>query len=99
MNLKGFKKVSEDDQKAVLQNHHGHSITIAKKSLPKQHLEALSKLSLHSAGGNYIPSPGGDENATDAESGEPIVASNRTPEAAQFDRDFTSPESQHEGGG
>lgn len=55
MNLKDFKKVHEDDQKAVLQNSKGHSFTIAKKALSRGHLENLKKLPLHSADGNIIP--------------------------------------------
>lgn len=54
MNLKGFKKVHEDDEKAVLQNERGHSFNIAKKALSKKHLSALKELPLHSAGGSFV---------------------------------------------
>ncbi len=52
MNLKDFKKVQEDDHKAVLQNSKGHSFTIAKKALSPKHLDALKNLPLHASDGN-----------------------------------------------
>ena len=54
MNLKDFKKVSEDNEKAVLKNSKGHSFTIAKKALSKGHLAKLKELPLHSDEGNYV---------------------------------------------
>lgn len=56
MNLRGFKKVGEDEHKATLKNKHGHEIVIAKKSLSKSHLNELGKLPLHADGGGFIGS-------------------------------------------
>lgn len=53
MNLKGFKKVHDDEDKAILKNHKGHSITIAKKSLTAKHLKDLDNLPIHAAGGTF----------------------------------------------
>lgn len=55
MNLKGFKKVHDDEDEAVLTNHHGHSITIAKSALTKKHLDDLNGLKLHAAEGEVVP--------------------------------------------
>lgn len=57
MNLKGFKKVSEDDSKAVLENDSGHAFTIAKKALKKEHLQRLKELPLHAAKGDVVEDP------------------------------------------
>lgn len=51
MDYKGFKKVQEDDDKAILRNKNGHSLTIAKKALSSKHLEGLKNLPLHKADG------------------------------------------------
>lgn len=51
MNYRGFKKVHEDDEKAILKNQRGHEITLAKKQLSKGHCDALSKLPLYAAEG------------------------------------------------
>lgn len=65
MNLKDFKKTSENDERAILTNKNGHSFTIAKKSLSRGHLEALKALPLHASSGN---------------NGEPIASSQDNPE-------------------
>lgn len=54
MDYKGFKKVHEDDDKAILKNKHGHSLTIAKKVLSSKHLAGLKNLPLHKADGGRI---------------------------------------------
>jgi hypothetical protein len=54
MNLKDFKKVHEDENKAILQNKKGHSFTIAKKALSPKHREDLKALKLHAADGTMI---------------------------------------------
>lgn len=56
MNLKGFKKVHEDEHKAVLKNEHGHEITIAKKALTDRHRKDLEGLTLHADEGMEVPS-------------------------------------------
>lgn len=71
MNYKGFKKVKEDDDKAILKNGGGHSITIAKKSLSKGHLEMLKKLPLHAAEG--ADTENADESSDQPESKTPGV--------------------------
>lgn len=48
---KGFRKVAEDDQKAVLEHDNGHQLNIAKSGLSKKQKHALSKLPLHQAKG------------------------------------------------
>lgn len=58
MAYKGFKKVHEDNDKAVLKNGKGHSITIAKNALSKEHLDQLKGLKLHAADGTEIPEEG-----------------------------------------
>ncbi len=54
MNLKGFKKIQEDEDRATLQNQRGHSITLAKKQLSKNHVSALEKLPLYKADGGGV---------------------------------------------
>lgn len=54
MNLKGFKKVHDDDDKAVLKNERGHEVVIAKRSLTSKHRKDLASLPLYSYGGNNI---------------------------------------------
>lgn len=51
MNLKGFKKVHEDEHKAILKNQQGHEIKIAKKGLTGKHLKDLEGLTLHASEG------------------------------------------------
>lgn len=75
MNLRGFKKTHEDDEKAILQNQRGHEITLAKKQLSKGHLESLKKLPLYKAGGGETPEPGGDDTGP-----VPLQAPEPTPE-------------------
>ena len=48
---KGFKKISEDDSKAILEHDNGHQLSIAKSGLSKQQKHALSRLPLHQAKG------------------------------------------------
>lgn len=57
MNYRGFKKVREDEHKAVLKNQRGHEITLAKKQLSKSHLDGLNKLPLYASEGADIMSP------------------------------------------
>lgn len=88
MNLKGFKKVSEDQHKAVLQNEKGHSFTIAKKALSKDHLRRLGELPLHSYKGNDVvedPTEGltEEENASDYQTGLPVEKYNPPEEEAE----------------
>jgi len=47
----GFKKVSEDDQYAILEHENGHKINIAKSGLDKKLKKQLEKLPLHQAKG------------------------------------------------
>jgi hypothetical protein len=68
MNFKNFKKVHEDDDKAILKNEMGHSITIAKKSLSKEHAKGLKDLPLYQAdpdsevgGADNAPEPGDND--------------------------------------
>lgn len=61
MDYKGFKKVHEDEEKAILKNKHGHSITISKKALSPKHREGISRLPLHAAGGTTNPIPPKDD--------------------------------------
>lgn len=50
MNLyKGFRKIAEDEQKAVLEHENGHQLNIAKSGLSRKHKAALSKLPLYQA--------------------------------------------------
>jgi len=51
MNYRGFKKVSEDAEKATLVNQRGHQITLAIKQLSKRHQEGIKKLPLYAAEG------------------------------------------------
>lgn len=51
MNLKGFKKINEDEHKAIFKNKDGHAITVAKKGLNKKHLDELKSLPIHAAEG------------------------------------------------
>lgn len=48
---KGFKKISEDEKKALLEHENGHQLTIAKQGLSRKQKHALSKLPLHQARG------------------------------------------------
>ena len=57
MNLKNFKKVHDDEHKAVFRNDKGHEITMAKKALTKQHLSELQKLPLHASDGADTAKP------------------------------------------
>lgn len=51
MNLKNFKKVHEDEEKAILRNDRGHEIRVAKKGLSEKHRKDLDNLKLHAADG------------------------------------------------
>lgn len=51
MNYAGFKKVKEDEHKAILKNKHGHELTISKKALSPKHLKGLNELPLYAAEG------------------------------------------------
>jgi len=51
VNYRNFKKVHEDNDKAIMRNEKGHSITISKKALSPKHLEELRKLPLHAFSG------------------------------------------------
>lgn len=57
---RGFKKVSEDENGAVLEHEQGHRLTISKSGLSKKHLKSLSKLPLHQADGTN-PDPNEEE--------------------------------------
>lgn len=48
---KGFKKVAEDDSKAVLEHENGHRLNIAKSGLNRKQIAMLKKLPLHQAQG------------------------------------------------
>ena len=74
MNFKNFKKVHEDDDKAVLKNEMGHSITIAKKSLSKQHAKGLKDLPLYQA------DPDDEVTAPDAPAEQPDRAPAQAPD-------------------
>jgi len=52
---KGFKKISEDENKALLKHDNGHELRIAKSGLSKKHLKALQKLPLYQAEGTQEP--------------------------------------------
>lgn len=54
MNLKKFKKVMDDQHRAVFKNDKGHEITITKKGLTKKHLADLAALPLHAFQGAEI---------------------------------------------
>lgn len=49
IDFKTFKKVSEDDNEAVLKGDGGHRIHLVKSSLKPEHIKQLSKLPLHQA--------------------------------------------------
>lgn len=49
---KGFKKVSEDNQSAMLEHENGHRLNIAKSGLSRRQKAALHKLPLHQAKGS-----------------------------------------------
>lgn len=51
MNLKNFKKVHDDEEKAILRNDKGHEIRVAKKGLTDKHRKDLDNLQLHAADG------------------------------------------------
>lgn len=71
MNFRGFKKVHEDGEKAVLQNQRGHKITLAIKQLSKSHRDNLQKLPLYKAGGGDVEDPTVDEQLAPLESSSP----------------------------
>ena len=48
---KGFKKVNEDDSRAVLKHENGHELVIAKGGISKKQRRALDKLPIHQAEG------------------------------------------------
>jgi len=48
---KGFKKVNEDDSRAVLKHENGHELVIAKGGISKKQRKALDKLPIHQAEG------------------------------------------------
>ena len=60
---KGFKKVNEDDSRAVLKHENGHELVIAKGGISKKQRKALDKLPIHQAEGtpteeeNQMPVP------------------------------------------
>lgn len=62
---KGFKKVNEDERKAVLKHEKGHEIVISKNGISKKQLKALSQLPLHQAEGTQV-SPEEMESTQDA---------------------------------
>lgn len=54
MNLRGFKKVTDERDHAILKNNNGHEIRIAKQGLSAKHLKDLESLSLHKEEGGDI---------------------------------------------
>ena len=58
MNLRGFKKSSENDESATFTNRHGHSIVVAKKNLSPALLEELEALPVHMAKGGEVKAAG-----------------------------------------
>lgn len=79
MNYAGFKKVHEDENKAVLKNSQGHSLTIAKKVLSKEHLDGLKKLPLHAAHGVDTSARGATDSWDDDEDSSDNQSSNGQP--------------------
>lgn len=57
MNLKKFKKIKDEQDKAIFRNDKGHEITVAKKELTKSQLNDLNSLPLHAADGADIQQP------------------------------------------
>jgi hypothetical protein len=51
---KGFKKVDEDDSRAVLKHENGHELVIAKSGISKKQRKALDKLPVYQAQGTPI---------------------------------------------
>lgn len=51
---RGFKKVNEDDSRAVLKHENGHELVIAKSGISKKQKRALDKLPIHQAEGTPI---------------------------------------------
>jgi len=51
---RGFKKVNEDEQRAVLKHENGHELVIAKSGISKKQKRALDKLPIHQAEGTPI---------------------------------------------
>jgi len=49
---KGFKKIAEDNNSAVLEHENGHKLHIAKSGLSKKHLKTLEKLPIHQYNGS-----------------------------------------------
>jgi hypothetical protein len=54
MRYHGFKKVHEDNDKAILKHKNGSELKIAKGALSGKHLDELRKLPLYQAEGTYI---------------------------------------------
>lgn len=57
MDLKGFKKVHEDGDKAIMEHPRGHQIVIAKKGLSHKLKKALTDLPLQKKDGGHIDDP------------------------------------------
>jgi hypothetical protein len=55
IDIKGFKKVSENNTHAVLEHPQGHRITVSKKALKKPMLKKLSEIPLKMADGGEVP--------------------------------------------
>lgn len=51
---RGFKKVNEDEQRAVLKHENGHELVIAKGGISKKQKRALDKLPIYQAEGTPI---------------------------------------------
>ncbi len=65
MNLKGFKKVHDSGEKAVLKNARGHEIVISKNALTSKHRKDLDGLPLYAYSGNEIVDPYHPENRSE----------------------------------
>ncbi len=81
MNLRGMKKVHDDNDKAIFKNPRGHEVRVAKTGISKKYREELEKLPLYAAEGDVVtsgkelpPYMQDEANATSVETGEPMTA-------------------------
>lgn len=76
---RGFKKVSDDENRAILKHENGHELTIAKSGLNKNTLKMLEKLPLYQANGT----PTKDTTGTEIGNGQSVEELQKEMEAAK----------------
>lgn len=78
--FKSFKKIQEDNNKAVLQHPEGHTIHIAKAALSKPLQKQLAALPLHQADPqDAIPAPNPVPNETAIDASKEVLANDQYP--------------------